>query len=121
MSKVCLTNVDRYVHVHIAAREVGYSVRMLRNLIEKGELRAKRIGKRAWKILLSDLYLCLYRRMQCGQLRKRKARAKLFAVLERESLNADVRTNNSAAHISGSWAARTKQEFVQEKLKHCEW
>lgn len=46
---------ERPLRVHVVAQRLNLSPRMVRHLIETGELRANRIGQRAWGITASDL------------------------------------------------------------------
>lgn len=63
---------DGYVSVFSASRITGYSRRMIRHLIEIGELPASRDGKRRWKINLTHLLSCLHQRMELDKLRADK-------------------------------------------------
>jgi hypothetical protein len=58
------------VSLFSASRITGYSRRMLRHLIETGELRARRKGKRAWVVELHDITRCISRRIAQGRCRK---------------------------------------------------
>jgi len=60
------------VSVFGASRISGYSRRMLRHLIEIGELPASREGRRSWRIMRDDLYRCLFLRLRRDRLRNDK-------------------------------------------------
>jgi excisionase family DNA binding protein len=49
---------ERVLRVHIAARELGCSTRTVIRMIQRGEICAIRIGRRAWGIRACDLYGC---------------------------------------------------------------
>jgi excisionase family DNA binding protein len=46
---------DRTILVHVAARKIGCSPRTIRRYIQKGILRAWRVGRRSWLVMLSDV------------------------------------------------------------------
>jgi hypothetical protein len=62
--------LDGYLSTRVAAKVTGYSPRMLRHLIESGDLQADRKGKRAWRIKVSDIRSCLQDRYRSGKCRK---------------------------------------------------
>lgn len=69
------------VSLFSASRITGYSTRMLRHLIETGELRAQRKGKRAWAVVLHDVTRCLATRVAQGRCRKDQAATTIGAIL----------------------------------------
>jgi hypothetical protein len=71
-ASVSIVSLDGYVSTIGAAKVMGYSRRMVRHLIKQGELVAKRNGKRAWKIRISDAYSCVTERRRIGKTRKNK-------------------------------------------------
>ena len=75
---------ERTVCLYAASKKVCYSPRFLRDLIAAGELPAERIGKRAWKVKLRDLYQCLYRRMEEGKIRKKDTLEHLLRAFDTE-------------------------------------
>ena len=69
---ISLFSLDGFISTSGAARAARYSPRMVRHLIESGQLPAERNGKRAWRIRLADLQPCLRRRDSEGKCRRRR-------------------------------------------------
>ena len=88
---------DGYVSVFSASRITGYSRRMVRHLIEIGELPASRDGKRRWKIKLTHLFSCLHQRMELDRLRADKVVSALLDSTAQSGLSY-ARSNSSLTH-----------------------
>jgi hypothetical protein len=105
-----------YVSVFTAARVTGYSPRMLRHLIQIGELPAIRKGRRHWKIKIIDLYRCLSQRNEQAKVRKTRVIAALSAAA-RGSLTPKL---VSTIYSTGSKAILKKENTYAQHEKTTE-